>query len=353
MQTFQVYQVDSLDESSTCDNLYFKKQVHYWDKYRIKDSNAQCRYSDPVVKNGNSWILITQKMARNSIMFTDQLSIENPAQGIQVRYDQEAFESLWQSTLHKVVLPWTLDSGFKTGSTDKIIHFKFGDPNRSAMIWGMQFMKMQIEMIGGISSVKLGYKYYKDLEGSAYSSLQNPAQLQDGFWDFQITSSDLDDNGLIFFKDPADNQKPLSFVASEVKLKMSSGMVNFDFIGMIYDFQVAASGKFPDNSNDNFHNLRFGDFWLTGSLCSKSYFNFKSLFSAGRSEHDINTQDKTSAQNSCHSKCAQSSANAFSGLRYSTGMFKCTCLDNSFSDVFFEVIFSTKNCLIINLTLEQ
>ena len=203
-------------------------------------------------------------MARNSIMFSDRLSADNPAQGVQVKYDQDAFESLWSSTIHKVSLPWTLDSGFKTGTQDKEIVFKFGNPDRSAFIWGMQFMKVQIEMIGGISSVNLGYKYYKDVEGGAYTNLQKPSQLQNGYWDFSITSSDLDENGLYFFKDPDDAQKPLGFVASEVNLKISSGMVNFDFIGMIYDFQVAATGKHSDNSQDGFQTLRFGDFWLSG-----------------------------------------------------------------------------------------
>ena len=68
-----------------------------------------------------------------------------------------------------------------------------------------------------------------------------------------------------------------------------------------------------------------------------SFFN-ESYLTAGLTEHDIDTQDTTTAQNSCYSKCSQSSASAFSGLRYSAGKFKCTCLDNSFSDVFFEVI---------------
>ena len=58
---------------------------------------------------------------------------------------------------------------------------------------------------------------------------------------------------------------------------------------------------------------------------------------ADRTEYDINTQDKNTAKDSCVSKCGESSANAFSGLRYHSGMFKCTCLDNSFSEVFFEV----------------
>ena len=275
-------------------------------------------------------------------MFSDQLSVDNPAQGVQVKYDQGALESLWSSTKHKVTLPWTLDSGFKTGSTDKEIVFKFGNPDRSAMIWGMQFLKMQIEMIGGISSVKLGYKYYKDLEGAAYTNLQNPTQIQNGYWDFSVSSSDLDANGLLFFKDPADSQKHLNFVASEVTLIMNSGMVNFDFIGMIYDFQTAATGKHSDNAWDAFQTLRFSNFWLSG----KYIFFFKKIFSffnesyltAGLTEHDIDTQDTTTAQNSCYSKCSQSSASAFSGLRYSAGKFKCTCLDNSFSDVFFEVI---------------
>ena len=194
-------------------------------------------------------------------MFSDKVSVDDPAQGVQVKYDQEAFESLWSSTLNKVSLPWTLYSGFRT---NKEIVFKFGNPDRSAFIWGMQFMKLQIEMIGGISSVELGYKYYKDVEGAAYSNLQNPSKLQNGYWDFPITSSDLDENGLYFFKDPDDAQKPLGFVASEVNLKISSGMVNFDFIGMIYDFQVAATGKLSDNSQDGFQTLRFGDFWLSG-----------------------------------------------------------------------------------------
>ena len=205
-------------------------------------------------------------------MFSDKLSAENSTEGVQIQYDQGAFESLWQSTSHKVMLPWTLESGFMTGSSNERVVFKFGDPDRSALIWGMQFMKSQIELIGGINSVKLGYQYYKDLEISAYTEVQKPTQIQNGLWDFSIASSDLDDNGLIFFKDPANAQEPLIFVASEVHLEMSSGMVNFDFIGMIYDFEVAASGKHPDTKGDTFHTANFGDFWITGIKLFKFFY---------------------------------------------------------------------------------
>ena len=43
----QVYAVAAFDESKNCDNLYFKKGVHYWTEYMIDGIEASCKYSQP------------------------------------------------------------------------------------------------------------------------------------------------------------------------------------------------------------------------------------------------------------------------------------------------------------------
>ena len=37
----------AFDESKNCDNLYFKKDVHYWTEYMIDGIEASCKYSQP------------------------------------------------------------------------------------------------------------------------------------------------------------------------------------------------------------------------------------------------------------------------------------------------------------------
>ena len=84
MEYLKVYNVAGYDESATCDHLYFKKQVHDWGDAKVNNIVGSCPYSKPPVIESGKWNQVTEKLARNSLMFTDDLSITTPAQGIQV-----------------------------------------------------------------------------------------------------------------------------------------------------------------------------------------------------------------------------------------------------------------------------
>ena len=78
----------AFDESKNCDNLYFKKDVHYWTEYMIDGIEASCKYSQPPdtewTGSQTVWNQKTEKLARNSLMFADGVSVTSPAQGVQV-----------------------------------------------------------------------------------------------------------------------------------------------------------------------------------------------------------------------------------------------------------------------------
>ena len=166
----QVYEIAGIDASSNCDHLYFKKQVYNWEKeYKVGDKVGMCQYSRPVTLNGNQWNHDSEKLARTSLMFADKLSLETPSQGIQTSWkDTSNFEPLWTSSNNLLTLPWRHDTGFRTYDT---VFFRFGNPDRSAMIWGMVFMKEQFKQQFDTSFiVMIGYNYYKDVERGAYTS---------------------------------------------------------------------------------------------------------------------------------------------------------------------------------------
>ena len=60
----EVYQLDAYDESKTCDNLYFKKQVYFWGQYKIDGESGNCEYSKPSSTGDYN----TEKFIRNSLM---------------------------------------------------------------------------------------------------------------------------------------------------------------------------------------------------------------------------------------------------------------------------------------------
>lgn len=258
----KVYELVSFDESPTCDNLYFKKQVLYWGEYKVGGVDGSCKYSQGVTKINGNWEHKTEKLARNSLMFSDKVSRETPDQGVQIKYtDSGTFEPLWQTSIHTVTLPWTLHSGFTTKNTNNELYFYF---QRTTLIWGMQFMREQVKNIGSID-IQLWFSYAKDRERGAYSGWRSPVALSDTALTFSVTVNDLDGNGLYYFKDLQNTQKVHMFVTTEVKIITNSGYLNFDFLGTFYEFGTASIGKHSDNSNDNFNSKIISNFWISGN----------------------------------------------------------------------------------------
>ena len=148
--TLQVYEVDLQETSPSCDHLYFQRSVFFWQSYTLENNvKVKCQYSRPSALVGDYWDQDQEKLARQSLMFADSVSAESPAQGVKVEYDSDGEENLWDSTAHKITLPWNLESGFKTGTDGKIITITFGDPDRSAIIWGIRFLKEQLATKSG------------------------------------------------------------------------------------------------------------------------------------------------------------------------------------------------------------
>ena len=77
-------------------------------------------------------------------------------QGIKVEYESLGAESLWSTTSsHRLSLPWSQESGFRTGMNQESLVFDFGENKaRSAVIWGMQFLKPQVAKVGSQSYMK-------------------------------------------------------------------------------------------------------------------------------------------------------------------------------------------------------
>ena len=263
----QVYEVDLQDQSPSCDHLYFQRNVFFWQSYRLESGvRLKCQYSKPSAVAGTSWDQDNEKLARKSLMFADSVSVDNAAQGIKVEYDSDGEEDFWSSTSNKITLPWGLDTGFKTGTSDKIVTITFGNPDRSAIIWGIRFLKEQIVAKSGVS-LELSYNYFKDVERGIYSAtdMRKPHDDGDGNMALTIQASDLDDNGLYFFPDPLSSSKQLTFIASKIFIKLNADFINFDFIGTFFDFQTASTGQHGDGKEDKFHSQVIGYYLLTSN----------------------------------------------------------------------------------------
>ena len=258
----KVYEIGAIDESSTCDHLYFRKQIFYWGEYKIGGERGRCKYSKP----SSTGEFDTEKLARNSIMFTDSLSRDNPAQGIKVKSEaSDTYKNLWSSSIETINVPWQMTNGFQTKNSEWF-HIKFGEPDRSALIVGMQFMRQQAESLSGNFVTGLSYKYYKDIERGAYGSTDNrsPTDLTSTSKSYSIGLADLDENGLHFFKD--NQQNPIIITASEFLVEFTNtGYLNFDLLGSIYDFQMASTGA------DDWDEQSLGAFWVKGNIDRLNY----------------------------------------------------------------------------------
>lgn len=260
-----MFNISVFEESPTCDHLYFSKQVLFWGDYKVANIAGRCQYSKPAELVSAAWDQKAEKLARSSLMWSDPVSRATPDQGVKVQREGGTLENLWAaSSLHKLVLPWTLHSGFDTGHSQEWLKFKFGqNPWRTAVIWGLQLMRKQVEAAGTVKPM-IYYKYSPDVASGVYTAWRKPHGTEDGFLEFSITETDLDVNGLYYFKQPAPNQdKNMIFIASEVLVKFDAGIINFDFLGTFYDYNVAKSGL-KDGKADNWNEKNIGNFWMKG-----------------------------------------------------------------------------------------
>ena len=313
---YKVYEIGTFEESQTCDELYFRKQIYYWGEYKIGGERGKCMYSKP----SSTGEFDTEKLARNSIMLTDSLSRENPAQGIKVRRgSSDTYQNLWSSSVDIVKVPWHINAGFLTkNSGSDWFHIKFGDPDRSALIWGMVFMRQQVETLTGNLVSGLSYKYYKDIERGAYGATDNrsPTDLTSTSKSYSISLADIDENGLHYFKD--DQQNPIIVTASEFHIEFTfTGYLNFDLLGSIYDFQMASTGA------DDWDTQQMGAFWVKDGT--------------GNAETDIATTSVTYAQSVCHNRCKPSAKNAYYGLKTFASGYKCKCFELTLEGVIAKV----------------
>ena len=142
----QVFRNSDFPAATSCDDLYFKKQALFWADYKIGNIGGSCHFSKPPDQLYSSWNQKSEKLGRTAIMFSDKVSAETPDEGIKVDYNSLGAENIWAaSSFHRISLPWTMESGFRTGTSQESLVFDFGlNLARSAVIWGMQFLTPQV-----------------------------------------------------------------------------------------------------------------------------------------------------------------------------------------------------------------
>ena len=172
--------------------------------------------------------------------------------------------------------------------------------------------------------MKLSYQHEADITAGVYSAgdWRKPAGTETGDLTFSITASSLDENGLYYFKQPAPNQeKSLLFVATEVKVVLNAGYLNFDFLGTFYDQDTAITGT-KDSRDDDWNTRYISDFWI----------------SEDNSETTIIMTDEGDAITNCLNTCSASGTNSFAALRLTEfARYKCKCLDLALSPLLVEV----------------
>ena len=111
------------------------------------------------------------------------------------------------------------------------------------------------------------------------------------------------------------------FVATEVKVVLNSGYLNFDFLGTFYDQDTAITG-IKDSLDDDYNTRYISDFWL----------------SEDSSETTITTTEESSALTNCLETCSASGTDSFYAVRMTEfSKYKCKCLDLSLSPLLVEV----------------
>ena len=317
-----MFLVANSNESESCDELYFNKQVLFWQDYKISNlRNVQCDYSRPNYLANNNWYQYTEKLARNYLFFSDSLSHSDPSKGVlltqQVSGSFASPEPFLASSLQpNVRFPWTSTSGFTVPLN---LFFKLGNPDRSAVIWGIRFLKTQLAGQYPIQ-IRLRYSYYKDVDRGSYPFFwfgQNPNELEQTAFVVDVNEQDIDSYGIYYFKDKNDPSKPMIFVASTVMVYINNiapKNLNFDLVGSFFDFETAVDGKHGDNKTDNFLNKNIGQFWVKED----------------GSETTITTSVTSDVPDLCESSCSSPSVVYTGARRLSDTEFKCLCFDQRF-----------------------
>ena len=82
-----MHKVELIPKAKNCDELFFKRQVYWWDPpYKLTEiGEAYCHWSKPKEQTSNgNWRQRAEKMAHVPLMFTDELSHTDPDNGIRV-----------------------------------------------------------------------------------------------------------------------------------------------------------------------------------------------------------------------------------------------------------------------------
>ena len=152
------------------------------------------------------------------------------------------------------MLPRSSSSYFDLSDGEIYIEFK-----RNHYIVGMMFdkssftekttLKIQLNNWMDDSQYNIGYTTFKQ---SGYWKWINP-DGSDPSQPFQVTidPADMDDGGCIYFTQPSDPSKPLTFIASSLKIRGVSGQLSnllFDFVGTSIDYW-GANGVMQKSSN--------------------------------------------------------------------------------------------------------
>ena len=83
----QVHQVELIPKAKNCDELFFERQVYWWEPaYMLTEmGEAYCHWAEPTSQSPNgNWNQKAEKMAHLPLMFTDELSHTDPDNGIRV-----------------------------------------------------------------------------------------------------------------------------------------------------------------------------------------------------------------------------------------------------------------------------
>ena len=82
---FQIYKVEAITESPSCDHLYFIKHVYEWGNYKVGGMDASCHYNR-FEEVGGTYYQTNEKLVRTSLMFSDSESWDSPANKMQVGF---------------------------------------------------------------------------------------------------------------------------------------------------------------------------------------------------------------------------------------------------------------------------
>ena len=268
----QVHQIADVPKSLDCNDLYYRRQVFWWSDYLTEAGLLSCKMSRPKQLLSGAWSQQAEKMAQTALMFSDQLSRTSPDDGIRITsYDAGvserrlfniglfqgtalAIENLLSSSLHLLAFPWTIHSGWINSHKFAVYFGNPGTSERTAYIWGIQFMKEQLKETF-VFTLRIGY--FKDTAYSHASPEEwihpNAAPDKTSGLTISVAPTDLDTNGIYWLEE---GNKPLAFVASRLLIERQYGpnVINFDFIGTFYDFDHAksnAKNSKPDDWNDS------------------------------------------------------------------------------------------------------